>query len=61
MKRLINEDYHAVVRNNDRGVYLGSNKQDVNRNNITAERKQQAAAHAPKYQEQGHQEGAITE
>lgn len=57
---MINEDFHAVVRNNDRGTYLGSNQQKVNGNNITAERKQQAEATAPRYQEQKHQNGAIT-
>jgi hypothetical protein len=53
---MINEDFHAVVQNNDRGTYLGSNKQKVNGNNITAERKQQAEATAPRYKD-----GAITE
>ena len=57
---MINEDFHAIVRNNDRGTYLGSNKQKVNGNNITAERKQQAEATEPRPQEQMHQEGAIT-
>jgi hypothetical protein len=43
---MITEDYEAIVRNNNRGTYLGSGKQKVNGNNITTEQQRKAEQHA---------------